>query len=57
MTDKCILMTAGMCHDLDHPGYNNTYVPDMPTLSDNNTSDNTDFGIICSSLPVYLECI
>uniref|UniRef100_A0A672SXF3 Phosphodiesterase n=1 Tax=Sinocyclocheilus grahami TaxID=75366 RepID=A0A672SXF3_SINGR len=26
MTDMCILMTAAACHDLDHPGYNNTYV-------------------------------
>ncbi|XP_045573237.1 high affinity cGMP-specific 3',5'-cyclic phosphodiesterase 9A isoform X1 [Salmo salar] len=25
MTDMCILMTAAVCHDLDHPGYNNTY--------------------------------
>lgn len=26
MTDMCILMTAAVCHDLDHPGYNNTYI-------------------------------
>jgi len=26
MTDMCILVTAAVCHDLDHPGYNNTYV-------------------------------
>ncbi|XP_076866764.1 high affinity cGMP-specific 3',5'-cyclic phosphodiesterase 9A isoform X2 [Brachyhypopomus gauderio] len=25
MTDMCVLMTAAVCHDLDHPGYNNTY--------------------------------
>uniref|UniRef100_A0A2K5N8H4 Phosphodiesterase n=1 Tax=Cercocebus atys TaxID=9531 RepID=A0A2K5N8H4_CERAT len=24
-TDILILMTAAICHDLDHPGYNNTY--------------------------------
>lgn len=24
--DILILMTAAVCHDLDHPGYNNTYV-------------------------------
>uniref|UniRef100_A0A8C6ZAD9 Phosphodiesterase n=6 Tax=Tinamidae TaxID=8803 RepID=A0A8C6ZAD9_NOTPE len=24
-TDILILMTAAVCHDLDHPGYNNTY--------------------------------
>ncbi|RXM94331.1 High affinity cGMP-specific 3',5'-cyclic phosphodiesterase 9A [Acipenser ruthenus] len=24
-TDMGILMTAAVCHDLDHPGYNNTY--------------------------------
>ncbi len=30
MTDMCILMIAAVCHDLDHPGYNNTYVTDMP---------------------------
>ena len=24
--DILILMTAAICHDLDHPGYNNTYV-------------------------------
>lgn len=29
MTDMCILMTAAVCHDLDHPGYNNTYVADI----------------------------
>ena len=23
--DLCILLTACICHDLDHPGYNNTY--------------------------------
>lgn len=23
--DVLILMTAAVCHDLDHPGYNNTY--------------------------------
>lgn len=43
MTDMCILMTAAVCHDLDHPGYNNTYVTDTSTLSENNkpTTDNT----------------
>ncbi|KAG7267685.1 hypothetical protein CRUP_025391 [Coryphaenoides rupestris] len=25
VTDMGILMTAAVCHDLDHPGYNNTY--------------------------------
>uniref|UniRef100_A0A672HD49 Phosphodiesterase n=1 Tax=Salarias fasciatus TaxID=181472 RepID=A0A672HD49_SALFA len=25
LTDMGILMTAAVCHDLDHPGYNNTY--------------------------------
>uniref|UniRef100_A0A8C2JCU3 Phosphodiesterase 9A like n=1 Tax=Cyprinus carpio TaxID=7962 RepID=A0A8C2JCU3_CYPCA len=25
LTDLGILMTAAVCHDLDHPGYNNTY--------------------------------
>lgn len=25
--DILVLMTAAICHDLDHPGYNNTYVP------------------------------
>ncbi|XP_019899037.2 high affinity cGMP-specific 3',5'-cyclic phosphodiesterase 9A isoform X2 [Esox lucius] len=25
LTDIGILMTAAVCHDLDHPGYNNTY--------------------------------
>lgn len=24
--DILVLMTAAICHDLDHPGYNNTYV-------------------------------
>lgn len=24
LTDMGILMTAAVCHDLDHPGYNNT---------------------------------
>jgi high affinity cGMP-specific 3',5'-cyclic phosphodiesterase 9 len=24
--DLGILITACVCHDLDHPGYNNTYV-------------------------------
>lgn len=24
LTDIGILMTAAVCHDLDHPGYNNT---------------------------------
>ena len=24
--DLLVLMTASVCHDLDHPGYNNTYV-------------------------------
>ena len=23
--DLCVLLTACICHDLDHPGYNNTY--------------------------------
>merc|ERR1719201_3051365 len=23
--DICVLITACVCHDLDHPGYNNTY--------------------------------
>ena len=23
--DICVLLTACICHDLDHPGYNNTY--------------------------------
>ena len=27
--DILILMTAAICHDLDHPGYNNTYVQDF----------------------------
>lgn len=27
--DILILMTAAICHDLDHPGYNNTYVHDF----------------------------
>lgn len=27
--DILILMTAAICHDLDHPGYNNTYVHDL----------------------------
>lgn len=27
--DILILMTAAICHDLDHPGYNNTYVCDV----------------------------
>lgn len=30
--DILILMTAAICHDLDHPGYNNTYAP-APLLS------------------------
>lgn len=31
--DILILMTAAVCHDLDHPGYNNTYVcNDFPGL-------------------------
>ncbi|XP_038668954.1 high affinity cGMP-specific 3',5'-cyclic phosphodiesterase 9A-like [Scyliorhinus canicula] len=25
MVDIAVLMTAAVCHDLDHPGYNNTY--------------------------------
>ncbi|GCB75065.1 hypothetical protein scyTo_0020877, partial [Scyliorhinus torazame] len=25
MADIAVLMTAAVCHDLDHPGYNNTY--------------------------------
>ena len=24
LTDLGVLMTAAVCHDLDHPGYNNT---------------------------------
>lgn len=27
--DILVLMTAAICHDLDHPGYNNTYVWDF----------------------------
>ena len=23
--DLCVLLTACICHDLDHPGFNNTY--------------------------------
>ena len=25
--DICVLLTACICHDLDHPGFNNTYGP------------------------------
>lgn len=28
--DILTLMTAAICHDLDHPGYNNTCVGDFP---------------------------
>lgn len=27
--DVLVLMTAAICHDLDHPGYNNTYVLEL----------------------------
>lgn len=30
--DILILMTAAICHDLDHPGYNNTYVHGVYSL-------------------------
>lgn len=31
--DILVLMTAAICHDLDHPGYNNTYVWDFLLIS------------------------
>lgn len=31
--DILVLMTSAICHDLDHPGYNNTYVWDFFLVS------------------------
>jgi len=50
MTDMCILVTAAVCHDLDHPGYNNTYV----SLSENNATDNTVYFANCKKKTFWI---